>query len=103
MSTAAGASVAQNRFIAGLRKAFLRRARAQACLCEFTEIRAAAWRFEAMQNPAGELKSRRRCDRRRPHQPVGWAKRPDANASGGVPTIQFRYRKKMVGTAPTGA
>src|SRR4051812_30781628 len=30
---------------------------------------------------------------------VGWAKRPDANASGGVPTIQRRIRIKMVGTA----
>jgi hypothetical protein len=32
-------------------------------------------------------------------EPVGWAKRPDANASGGVPTIQRRIRIKMVGTA----
>jgi hypothetical protein len=31
--------------------------------------------------------------------PVGWAKTPDANASGVVPTIQPRTGIKMVGTA----
>src|SRR3954469_902792 len=31
---------------------------------------------------------------------VGWAKRPDANASGGVPTISVsEFEVKMVGTA----
>jgi hypothetical protein len=34
-------------------------------------------------------------------QLVGWAKRPGANASGGVPTIpRMRSIQKMVGTAP---
>jgi hypothetical protein len=33
------------------------------------------------------------------HQFVGWAKASDANASGGVPTVQPCIRIKMVGTA----
>jgi hypothetical protein len=34
-----------------------------------------------------------------PSDVAGWAKQPDAHASGGVPTVSGPSAKKMVGTA----
>jgi hypothetical protein len=46
-----------------------------------------------------DLFRRGRIGWRDPVQFVGWAKRRDANAAGGVPTIQPWILIKMVGTA----